>query len=179
MRKEAKALKTSGIEKIENLIHVIRGHRIMLDNDLAQLYGVPTKYLNQQVRRNPERFPADFMFQLNIKERDSLRLQFATLRMGHGRHRKYLPLVFTEQGVSMLSSVLNSPKAIRTNIQIMRTFVRLRQMMAANADLARKIDALEKKYDGQFTMVFEAIRQLVNPPDRKHRRIGFTAGHHE
>lgn len=164
-----------GIEKIENSILLIRSHKVMIDSHLAELYGVSTKYLNQQVRRNSDRFPADFMFQLNQKENDSLRLQIATLKTGQGRHRKYLPLAFTEQGISMLSSVLNSPRAIKVNIQIMRTFVRLRQMMASNAELARKIDELEKKYDGHFKVVFEAIRQLVQTPEPPKRKIGFTS----
>src|SRR5579862_8660851 len=132
------------IKNIEDSIFLIRGHKVMMDSHLAGLYGVTTQYLNQQVRRNPGRFPADFMFQLNQKENDSLRLQFATLKTGQGRHRKYAPLVFTEQGVAMLSRVLNNPRAIKANIQIMRTFVRLRQLMASNAELAHKIDELER-----------------------------------
>src|SRR5271170_5195439 len=115
------------IEKVENLIYLIRGQRVMLDSDLAEIYEVPLKRLNEQIRRNAERFPIDFMFQLTTEERRSLRSQFATLKMGRGQHRKYLPYAFTEQGVAMLSSVLNSPKAIKVNIQIMRTFVKLRQ----------------------------------------------------
>jgi len=164
------------IKKVENFIFLIRGHKVMLDSDLAALYEVPTKYLNQQVRRNSKRFPEDFMFRLTTKEVEFLRLQFATSKIGSGG-RRYLPYVFTEQGVAMLSSVLKSERAVKVNIQIMRTFVRLRRMMASNAELARKIDALEKKYDGQFRVVFEAIRQLVNPPERQRRRIGFTADH--
>jgi hypothetical protein len=164
-----------GMVEIENLIYLIRGHKVMLDSHLAELYGVSTKYLNQQVRRNVDRFPADFMFQLSPKESEVLRLQIATSKNGSGG-RRYLPLVFTEQGVAMLSSVLNSPKAIQVNIQIMRTFVKLRQLMGTHADLARKIEALEKKYDGQFQVVFEAIRQLMIPPETKRRRIGFRAG---
>jgi hypothetical protein len=160
------------IEKIENSIYLIRGHKVMLDSDLAVLYGIPTFYLNQQVRRNIKRFPEDFMFQLSVPEKEGLRLQNAISKKGRGG-RRYLPLVFTEQGVAMLSSVLNSPKAIQVNIQIMRTFVKLRQLMGTHAGLAQKIEALEKKYDGQFQVVFEAIRQLMIPPETKRRRIGF------
>jgi hypothetical protein len=164
------------IKKIENSIFLIRGHKVMIDHHLAKLYEVPTKYLNQQARRNIGRFPIDFMFQLTLEETEALRLQFATSNSGRGG-RRYLPYAFTEQGVAMLSSVLNSPKAIKVNIQIMRTFVRIRQMMASNAELAKKINDLEKKYDGQFEVVFEAIRQLVTPPTPKRRKIGFTADH--
>jgi hypothetical protein len=144
---------------------------------LAGLYGVPTKRLNEQVRRNKRRFPKDFMFQLSVEESDSLRSQFATLKVGRGEHRKYRPYAFTEQGVAMLSSVLNSDRAIEVNIAIMRAFVRLREMIASHKDLARKLDELEKKYDAQFRVVFDAIRQLMAPvskEDRK-RRIGFVA----
>jgi hypothetical protein len=162
--------------QIENFIYTIRGHRVMLDSDLAQLYGIPTFRLNEQVKRNISRFPADFMFQLNKAETGFLRSQIAISKKGRGG-RRYFPLVFTEQGVAMLSSVLNSPKAIQVNIQIMKTFVKLRQIMASNAELAQKVDALEKKYDGQFTVVFEAIRQLVTPVAPGKRKIGFTAQH--
>ena len=163
------------IEKIEHAIHFIRGHKVMLDTHLSVLYGISTKYLNQQVRRNIDRFPSDFMFQLNVKESRFLRLQIATLETGRGRYRKYLPMVFTEQGVAMLSGVLNSSRAVQVNIQIMRTFVKLRQIMASNAELSKKIEALELKYDGQFKVVFEAIRQLIAPPETKRRRIGFIS----
>jgi hypothetical protein len=161
------------IEKIESAIYVIRGHKVMLDSDLARLYGVPTFYLNQQVRRNKKRFPNDFMFQVTAKEMEALRLHFAISKKGRGG-RRYPGLVFTEHGVAMLSSVLNSEKAIKINIQIMRTFTRLRQLMASNADLAKKIDELEKKYDSQFQIVFKAIRKLWMPVKTKHKRIGFT-----
>jgi hypothetical protein len=161
------------VQKIENSIHFIRGQKVMLDSDLAHLYGVPTFRLNEQVKRNIERFPADFMFRLTAKESDSLTSQFAMLKKGRGQHKKYLPVVFSEQGVAMLSSVLNSPRAIQVNIQIMRAFVKLRQLMSSHADLARKIEDLEKRYDGQFHMVFEAIRRLMEPPIPKKRRIGF------
>ena len=128
------------------------------------------------VKRNLERFPEDFMFQLSKEEVDFLRSQIVTLKRGRGQHSKYLPYAFTEQGVAMLSSVLHSPRAIQVNIEIMRTFVRLRQMLASHADLARKLDALEKKYDAQFKSVFEAIRQLMAPPEPKRRPIGFRRG---
>jgi ORF6N domain len=144
----------------------------MLDADLAVLYGVSTKRLNEQVRRNRSRFPDDFMFQLTTEEVRSLRSQFATSKQGRGG-RRYAPLVFTEQGIAMLSTVLNSERAIQVNIEIMRAFVRLRRMLASNEDLSRKLAALEKKYDSQFRVVFEAIRELMTPPEAKKRKIGF------
>ena len=159
-------------ERIERLILLLRGHKVMLDADLAELYGVSTKVLNQAVKRNKDRFPSDFMFQLNQKEFDILRSQFVTSNKGRGG-RRYAPLVFTEQGIAMLSTVLNSERAIQVNIQIMRAFVRLRQLLATNAQLARKLEALEKKYDAQFKVVFDAIRQLMTPPEPKKRKIGF------
>ncbi len=146
-------------ERIERSILLIRGHKVMLDSDLAELYGVATKRLNEQVRRNLSRFPEDFMFQLTEPETQLLRSQIATSKEGRGG-RRYLPYAFTEQGVAMLSSVLNSERAIKVNIEIMRAFVRLRRMLASHADLARKLDALERKYDTQFKVVFEAIRQV-------------------
>jgi len=145
----------------------------MLDADLADLFGVPTKRLNEAVRRNASRFPDDFMFQLSRDEIDSLRSQNATLKPGRGKHRKYLPFAFTEQGVSMLSSVLNSERAIQVNIAIMRAFVLLRRMLLSNEELARKVDALERKYDARFKVVFDAIRALMEPPKKPSRRIGF------
>ncbi len=163
-------------ERIERAILVLRGHKVMLDSDLATLYGVGTKVLNQAVSRNIERFPEDFMFQLTEAEAAFLRSQFATLKPGRGRHRKYLPYAFTEQGVAMLSSVLRSPSAVRVNIEIVRAFVRLRRMLQANADLARKLAVLEKKHDAQFKVVFDAIRELMAPPSPKRRKIGFRVG---
>jgi len=159
-------------ERIERSILLIRGHKVMLDSDLAELYGVTTKRLNEQVRRNLSRFPEDFMFQLTESETHLLRSQFATSKEGRGG-RRYLPYAFTEQGVAMLSSVLNSERAIKVNIEIMRTFVRLRRILASHADLARKLDSLEKKYDTQFKVVFDAIRELMKPPETKKRPIGF------
>ena len=159
--------------QIEQAIVRIRGLNVMLDADLAELYGVATKVLNQAVRRNASRFPADFMFQLEPGEAAALRSQTVTLGAGRGTHRKYLPLAFTEQGVAMLSSVLRSPRAIAVNIEIMRAFVQLRRMLDSNADLARKLKDLERKYEGKFQVVFEAIRRLMAPPATGGQRIGF------
>ena len=159
-------------EPIEQRIFLIRGHRVLLDSDLADLYEVTTKQLNQQVRRNRGRFPKDFMFQLTAQEADRLRSQFVTSNIGRGG-RRYAPLVFTERGVAMLSSVLNSERAIRVNITIMRAFVRMRQLVAVHADLLRKVEALERKYDVQFKIVFNAIRRLMAPPAKPKGRIGF------
>ncbi len=160
------------LERIESHIFLIRGQKVLLDADLAALYEVETKVLTQAVKRNIGRFPADFMFQLTKQEFNNLRSQFVTSSWGG---RRYPPYAFTEQGVAMLSSVLNSERAARVNIEIMRTFVRLRQMLATNADLARKLAILEKKYDAQFRVVFDAIRELMTPPEPKKKRpIGFA-----
>ena len=145
----------------------------MVDADLAELYEISVKILNQAVKRNRSRFPEDFMFQLTSEESDPLRSHFVTLKTGRGRHRKYLPFAFTEQGVAMLSSVLRSKRAVQVNIEIMRAFVRLRQMLASNSQLATKLADMEKKYDAQFKVVFDAIRQLMTPPQPKKRKIGF------
>jgi phage regulator Rha-like protein len=161
------------IERIEQTILLIRRHRVMVDTDLAKLYGVPAKVLNQAVRRNASRFPADFMFQLTGEEATALRSQFVTLKTGRGQHRKYRPYAFTEQGVAMLSSVLHSERAIQVNIAIMRAFVELREMISSNKGLARRLNELEKKYDSQFRVVFEAIRELMTEPELKTKRIGF------
>jgi hypothetical protein len=159
------------IEVIERKILLIRGQKVMLDRDLAQLYDVETRALNQAVKRNIKRFPEDFMFQLKNSEAEQLVSQNVI------PHKKYfggsLPYAFTEQGVAMLSSVLNSERAVQVNIAIMRAFVKLREMIATNKGLARKLDALEKKYDAQFKVVFDAIRQLMTPQEPKRRRIGF------
>jgi DNA-binding PadR family transcriptional regulator len=161
------------IEKIESKIFLIRGHRVMLDRDLAGLYGVETRVLNQAVRRNIERFPDDFMFQLSDEEFENWRSQIVMSnreKMGVRRN----PYAFTEQGVAMLSSVLNSERAIKVNIQIMRAFTRLREMLLSHAELRRKIEEMENKYDQQFQVVFEAIKQLIEPsPDKPKKRIGF------
>jgi hypothetical protein len=159
------------IERIESAILSVPGHKGLLDSDLAVLYGVSTKVLNQAVKRNKDRFPSDFMFQLNQKEFENLRSQIVTSSLWGGR--RIHPHVFTEQGVAMLSSVLNSSRAIQVNIEIMRAFVRLRRMLASNEDLARKLAALERKYDAQFKVVFDAIRELMAPPKPTTRRIGF------
>jgi hypothetical protein len=147
----------------------------MLDVDLAALYKVDVRVLNQAVKRSRERFPADFMFQLTAQERESLRSQIVILNTGRGRHRKYRPYVFTEQGVAMLSSVLRSSRAVQVNIEIMRAFVRLRQTLQSTAGLVKKLDALEMKYDAQFTVVFQAIRELMTPPAAIRKRIGFQS----
>ena len=196
------------LERIERMILFIRGEKVMLDADLAELYGVPTKALNLAVKRNIERFPADFMFQLNEEEMEALRFHFETSNAGGqaetgilrsqigasnarsqtqpadltsqsvtskpGRGgRRYPPYAFTEQGVAMLSSVLRSERAVAVNIEIMRAFVRLRQLLSSNAELKRKLDELEQKYDEQFKIVFDAIRQLMLPPVEDTKRIGF------
>jgi hypothetical protein len=171
MRKSAAIIP---VERIEQSILLIRGQKVMLDTDLAVLYRVTTKRLNEQVRRNIKRFPEDFMFQLTKQEYEVMRSQNATSKKGRGG-RRYLPLAFTEQGVAMLSSVLNSERSIQVNIDIMRAFVRLRQLLATHKDLARKLEELEKKYDAQFRVVFQAIRELMTPPEPKKRPIGFGA----
>jgi hypothetical protein len=160
-------------ERIEKAILLIRGQKVMLDRDLAELYGVTTGNLNKAVRRNLDRFPPDFMIQLKKEEYESLRFQFGILKKG--RHSKYLPYAFTEQGVAMLSSVLRSKRAVHVNIEIMRAFVRLRQILAAHKELELKLEEMEMKYDEQFQVVFEAIRQLMTPPDPPRKRIGFEA----
>jgi len=160
-------------EAIEQKIFDIRGHKVMLDSDLAELYGVATKVLLQAVRRNLNRFPEDFMFILKYQDVAALRSQIVTLKKGRGEHRKYLPYVFTEQGVAMLSSVLNSERAVQVNIAIMRAFVKLREMIASHKDLAKRLDELEQKYDAQFKVVFDAIRELMRPPEGTKRKIGF------
>ena len=160
------------VERIEQRIFLVRGQKVMLSPHLAELYEVPEKVLNQAVLRNRERFPDDFIFQLDSEELDSLRSQIVTSKAGRGG-RRYLPYAFTEQGVAMLSSVLRSDRAVRVNVEIMRAFVRLRQLLASHADLARKLNALEKKYDTQFRVVFEAIRELMAPVRKPRREIGF------
>jgi hypothetical protein len=146
--------------------------RVLLDSDLAALYQVATKALTRAVRRNLGRFPADFMFQLAVEESASLRSQSGALKIGRGKHRKYAPYVFTEQGVAMLSSVLNSERAVQVNVEIMRAFVRLRETVSTHKDLARQLIALESRYDRQFKVVFDAIRGLMKKPEPKRRGIG-------
>jgi len=159
------------VERIERSILMLRNHKVILDAELALLYGVGTKTLLRAVKRNRERFPGDFMFQLSPREFQDLRYHFGTSRLWGGR--RYRPYAFTELGVAMLSSVLRSPRAVRVNIEIMRAFVRLRRMLQGNAALARKLANLEQKYDTQFRVVFEAIRKLMSLPEKPQRRIGF------
>jgi len=169
-------------EFIEDTILLIRGKRVILDHDLARLYGVSTKVLNQAVKRNLDRFPDDFMFQLTKAEADEwqhlkrLRSQIVTLKKARGTHRKYQPFAFTEHGILMLSSVLKSQRAVQVNIQIMRTFVRLREMLASNETLIERLNKLEANYDAKFKIVFSAIRQLMNAPGVKRKPIGFRPG---
>ncbi len=146
---------------IASKILFLRGEKVLLDTDLALLYGVETKVLKQAVRRNFERFPEDFLFELSVDEWTSLRSQIVTLEKGRGKYSKYPPFAFTEQGVAMLSGILNSPRAVETNIAIMRTFLTLRKLMETNKDLAAKIRQLEKKYDQRFKLVFDTIQRLI------------------
>jgi hypothetical protein len=156
--------------EVESRIRQVRGHKVILDFDLADLYGVPTGSLNQAVSRNLDRFPSDFMFRLSRDELASLKSQFVILE---GIGRRQLPRAFTEEGVAMLSSVLRSRRAVQVNIEIMRASVRLRQMLSEHRELARRLDELERKCDGQFAVVFKALRELMQPPARSARRIGF------
>jgi hypothetical protein len=159
-------------ERIEQKILTLRGERVMLSTDLAKLYGVEPRALIQAVKRNLDRFPADFMFQLTKEEVANLKSQIVISSWGGAR--RATPYAFSENGVAMLSSVLNSNRAIHVNVEIMRTFTRLRKLLASHAELARKLDALEKKYDAQFRIVFDAIRELMTPPTQpKKGRIGF------
>ena len=177
-------------ETIARLVHAVRGERVLLDADIAGLYGVETRTLNQAVARNRERFPPDFMFRLSAAEFESIRPDFVTVPQARNssqvvmssrkhRGRVYLPYAFTEQGVAMLSSVLRSARAVEVNIAIMRTFVELRRLMDSNRRLARKIEAMENKYDEQFAVVFDAIKRLIAEDDARRasprRRIGFIA----
>ncbi|HEU4508853.1 MAG TPA: ORF6N domain-containing protein [Pyrinomonadaceae bacterium] len=158
------------IEKIENAIYVIRGEEVMLDHDLAFLYGVETKTLNRAVKRNLQRFPPDFMFQLTEDEAEALRCQIGTSNKGRGG-RRYLPHVFTEPGVAMLSSVLSTERAVAVSIEMIRAFIKLRELFGSNAELARQLDELESKYDKQFKVVFDAIRELMAKPVRDCKQI--------
>jgi phage regulator Rha-like protein len=154
---------------------MIRNQKVMIDSDLAELYGLETKTLNKSVSRNVDRFPEDFMFQLTAEEWASLRFHFGTLKAGRGG-RRYSPFVFTEQGVAMLSSVLSSKRAVQVNIQIMRAFVKLREILSTHKELAKKLKELELKFeshDEQITAIFEAINQLISEPEKPKRRIGF------
>jgi hypothetical protein len=172
------------IQQVENLIYLIRGQKVMLDSDLAALYGVEARTLNQAVKRNIERFPEDFMFRLSQSETKLVMRSEIVITppanssqtvMSSRKHRglAYRPYVFTEQGIAMLSSVLRSPRAVQVNIEIMRAFVRIRQWLASNAELSERLDALEKKYDAQFKAVFDAFRELVKPVNSPKKEIGF------
>ena len=175
MRKNSR-VKTISAETIERRIFLIRGHKVMLDSDLAELYGVTTFNLNKAIKRNRERFPDDFMFQLSVEEVKNLRFQFGMSSWGG---RRYLPYAFTEQGVAMLSSILRSKRAVMVNIAIMRAFVKLREMIGLHRKLAQKLMELERRLEGhdqQIRSIFEAIRQLMAPPPPTRRRIGFREG---
>jgi hypothetical protein len=170
-------------ELVEQTILLVRGKKVILDRELARLYGVSTKVLNQAVKRNVNRFPEDFMFQLTMDEANAvlapqpsarLRSQIVTLKRPRGKHLKYRPFAFTEHGILMLSSVLKSERAIHVNIQIMRTFVRLREMLTSNAEFVRRLDDLELTYDENFRIVFKALGQLMAPPAAKRKQIGFS-----
>jgi hypothetical protein len=159
------------VERIERAILLIRGEKVMLDSDLAEIYGVSTKRLNEQVKRNANRFPADFMFQLTETEKTEVVANCDHLaKLKFSPHRPY---AFTEHGALMLANVLNSERAAQTSVMVVRAFVRLRQLLSSNAELARKLESLEQKYDAQFKVVFDAIRQLMSPPARPKREIGF------
>jgi hypothetical protein len=158
-------------EVIEKRIFIIRGQKVILDFHIAELYQVETKSLKRAVKRNRTRFPSDFLFELTQQEYTALRYQLGTLK--RGAHSKYLPFAFTEQGIAMLSGVLSSPRAVQVNIAIMRSFVKLREVLATHKDLVRKLAELENKYDEQFQIVFDAIRQILAPPGKPKREIGF------
>ena len=176
------------VESISLSIAALRGQRVILDSDLAALYGVETKRFNEQVKRNVARFPADFMFQLTAEESDSLRSQIATLKTGRGQHRKYLPYVFTEHGAIMAAMVLNSPRAVEVSVYVVRAFVRLREAAVLHKDLADRLTSLEEKTEAlamshdtfsrntrnQLRQVFDALRELTIPPDPPTRPIGFV-----
>lgn len=162
------------IERIERKIYVIRGERVMLDSDLAEIYGVTTKAFNQAVKRNLKRFPEDFMFQLTNEEFENLRSQFVTSSSGGYGGRRYLPYVFTEHGALMAANILNSDRAVEASVAVVRVFVKLRQLLQSNQELAKKVEALESKYDQNFKIVFDAIRKLMLPPDKPKKAIGFV-----
>ena len=179
------------LESITHHILMLRGQKVLLDSDLAALYDVPTKRFNEQVKRNLERFPADFMFQLTEEEWESLRSQIATLKPGRGQHRKYMPYAFTEHGAIMAATILNSPRATEVSVYVVRAFVRLREVLASNAELAKRLDDLERSTEAkamqhdmfarntrvQLKQVFDAIRELMTPPEpTKKRPIEFITG---
>ncbi|MBI5094966.1 MAG: ORF6N domain-containing protein [Candidatus Hydrogenedentes bacterium] len=161
-------------EQLTGMIVFIRGQDVVLDADLAALYGVPTKRFNEQIKRNKDRFPDDFMFQLTREDIASLRSQYATSSSGHGG-RRYLPYAFTEHGALMAANVLNSPAAVQASIQVVRAFVRFRRLIATDEDLARKLAVPEKKYDKNFKVIFDTLRALMTPPESRRRAIGFLA----
>ncbi|HLN96958.1 MAG TPA: ORF6N domain-containing protein [Pyrinomonadaceae bacterium] len=161
------------IERVEQAILLIRGEKVILDSDLALLYGVTTARLNEQVKRNQDRFPADFAFRLTKQEFTNLISQFATSSSKHGGRRR-VPLVFTEHGAIMAANILNSKRAVQASVQVVRAFIRLRQMMVSNVELARNLSELERKYDAQFKVVFNAIRKLMTPPEPRRKQIGFA-----
>jgi hypothetical protein len=170
------------LEQITRAIIVVRGQRVILDRELAAIYGVTTKRLNEQVKRNAARFPADFAFRLTTEERRRLRSQFATLEVGRGRHVKYLPYAFTEHGSIQAANVLSSPRSVAMGIFVVRAFVQLREIVASNKDLARKLTklecslaALDEKTQRRFKDVYEAIRTLITPQASRRRGVGFTA----
>ena len=180
---ESKQTAVVPVEHITQSILVLRGHRVLLDTELARLYGVSTKRFNEQVRRNRERFPEDFMFQLTAEEQASLRSQFATLEGGgRGQHRKYLPYAFTEHGALLAATILNSPRAVEMSVYVVRAFVKLRELLSSNRELARRFAQLETRldkklteHDQQIAAILSAIRQLMHPPAPRRRPIGFTA----
>jgi phage regulator Rha-like protein len=179
---ESKQTAVVPVEHITQSILVLRGHRVLLDTELAALYGVSTKRFNEQVRRNRERFPADFMFQLTDEELAALRSQIATLKGGRGQHRKYLPYAFTEHGAIMAATILNSSRAVEMSVYVVRAFVKLRELLSSNRELARRFAQLETRldkklteHDQQIAAILSAIRQLMHPPAPKRRPIGFTA----
>ncbi|MCL5022045.1 MAG: ORF6N domain-containing protein [Nitrospirae bacterium] len=167
------------VEMIERKILLIRGEKVMLDADIAELYGVTTKRLNEQIRRNSDRFPEDFAFQLTAEEWQGIKsrgdLNRSQIATGSQKHRdpRFLPWVFTEHGAIMAATVLNSKQAVAMSVYVVRAFVKLREMIGSHKDLAKRLDDLEKKYDSQFKVVFDAIRQLMSPPETKKRKIGF------
>lgn len=174
----AKTTKTLMIpdELVMNKIYLIRGQKVMIDTDLAELYGVETKRLKEAVRRNIVRFPEDFMFELTLAESESLRTQFATLKTGRGKHAKYKPFAFTEQGVSMLSGVLKSETAVRVHIQIIRVFAKMRELLLTHKDILLQLEKIEKKlsgHDEDIKLIFQYLKQLLNPPQPPRRKIGF------
>ncbi len=179
---QTKDLAQIPVEHITRAVLALRGHRVLLDTELAALYGVSTRRFNEQVRRNRERFPADFMFQLTAEELAALRSQIATLKSGRGQHRKYLPYAFTEHGAIMAATILNSPRAVEMSVYVVRAFVHLRELLSSNRELARRFAQLETRLDKRLAQhdeaiaaILSAIRELMNPPQPKRRPIGFTS----